>query len=74
MAVLQTPGVAVAVSSQTGRAEVVIVSGATAVQFLLSVTLTVKLAVPAGAVGVPEITPVLAFSDRPVGSEPAEIV
>ena len=34
-----------------------------------SVTRTVKLKVPA-AVGVPEITPVPALSDRPVGNEP----
>jgi len=34
-----------------------------------SVTLTVKLEVPA-VVGVPEITPVAAASVRPAGSEP----
>jgi hypothetical protein len=34
-----------------------------------SVTLTVKLEVPA-VVGVPEITPVAAVSVRPAGSEP----
>lgn len=34
-----------------------------------SVTFTVKLLVPV-AVGVPEITPVLAASDRPDGNEP----
>ena len=34
-----------------------------------SVTLTVKLLVPV-AVGVPEITPVLAVSDKPAGNEP----
>ena len=63
-----------AVNEQTGSAEVVIVSGATAVQFLLSVTVTVKLAVPAGAVGVPEITPVVGFKTRPAGKLPAETV
>ena len=67
VAVLQLPGVAVAVSEQTGSAEVVIVSGATAVQFLLSVTFTVKEAVPAGVVGVPEMTPVVGFKLSPVG-------
>ena len=36
---------------------------------LESVTLTVKLEVPA-AVGVPEIEPVAAVSVRPAGSEP----
>jgi hypothetical protein len=39
----------------------------------LSVALTVKLDVPA-AVGVPLIVPVLAFIDKPAGSEPAEMV
>ena len=34
-----------------------------------SVTLTVKLLVPV-AVGVPEITPVLAVSDKPAGNDP----
>ena len=37
----------------------------------LSVALTVKLDVPA-AVGVPLIVPVLAFIDKPAGSEPAD--
>ena len=72
--VLQTPGVAVAVSEQTGSAAVVMVSGATAEQFLLSVTVTVKEAVPAGAVGVPEMTPVVGFKLSPVGKLPAEIM
>jgi len=36
-----------------------------------SVTLTVKFVVPA-AVGVPEIAPVLACSDRPAGNEPVD--
>jgi len=39
----------------------------------LSVALTVKPDVPA-AVGVPLIVPVLAFIDKPAGSEPAETV
>jgi hypothetical protein len=37
-----------------------------------SLTCMVKLKVP-GAVGVPEMTPVLLFSDRPAGSEPLAI-
>ena len=56
---------------------VVTVSGATIVMLralvpdreLASVTCTVKLLVPV-PVGVPEITPVLAASDRPAGSVP----
>ena len=52
---------------------VVIVSGAMAEQFLASVTFTVKDAAPL-AVGVPEITPVLAFRTKPVGKLPPEIV
>ena len=44
-------------------------SACVAVCALLSVAFTVKLLVPA-AVGVPEITPVLAASDMPVGSVP----
>ena len=71
--VLQTPGVAVAVSEQTGSAAVVMVSGATAEQFLLSVTVTVKEAVPL-VVGVPEMTPVVGFKLSPVGKLPAEIM
>ena len=39
---------------------------------LASVTLAVKLEVPA-VVGVPDTTPVDAFSVRPAGSEPALI-
>jgi hypothetical protein len=37
-----------------------------------SVTLTVKLLVPV-AVGVPEITPVLAVNNKPAGKEPVVI-
>ena len=37
----------------------------------LSVALTVKVDIPA-AVGVPLIVPVLAFIDKPAGSEPAD--
>lgn len=70
---LHTPGVAVAIRSQTGSVEVVIVSGATAEQFLLSVTLMVNVAVPAGAVGVPEITPV-GLSVKPAGRLPDDIM
>ena len=40
---------------------------------LESVALMVKLAVPP-AVGVPVIAPVVLFSERPSGSEPAETV
>ena len=40
-----------------------------AVLLLASVTFTVNDEVP-DAVGVPEIAPVEAFSDRPAGSEP----
>ena len=46
------------------------VNGATAEQFLASLTARVKLAVPAGAVGVPEITPVAVFRVKPVGKVP----
>jgi len=38
-----------------------------------SVACTVKLKEPL-AVGVPDMTPVLEFSDSPVGSEPVDIV
>ena len=47
----------------------VMLSDFEAVLELASVTLTVKLLVPV-AVGVPEITPVLAANDRPAGNEP----
>ena len=46
-------------------------SGIEAFTELASVTCTVKLVVPA-TVGVPEITPVPAASDKPVGREPTE--
>ena len=40
----------------------------------LSVTVTVKLTVPVKVpLGLPEITPVLAFNDRPVGRLPVVI-
>jgi hypothetical protein len=40
----------------------------------LSVTVTVKLTVPVKVpLGLPEITPVLAFKDRPVGRLPVVI-
>jgi hypothetical protein len=56
MALSHVPGVAVAVSEQTGRVDTVIVRGCTCEHDLISVTLTVKLAIPL-VVGVPEITP-----------------
>ena len=39
-----------------------------------SVALTVNVVVPAVPVGVPVIAPVLAFSKRPAGSAPTEMV
>ena len=50
----------------------VILSDLEAVLEYVSLTCTVKLLVPV-PVGVPEITPVLAFSDKPVGKEPEVI-
>ena len=73
MAVLQMVGVAVATSEQTGSAEVVMVRGATAEQFLLSVTFTVNEVLVA-EVGVPEITPVVGFRLSPAGKLPDETV
>jgi hypothetical protein len=52
----------------TGAATTML-SASEAVLESASVTLTVKLLVPV-AVGVPEITPVLAVSDKPAGNEP----
>ena len=39
-----------------------------------SATRTVNVDVPAGAIGVPEITPVVGFKLRPGGSVPAEML
>ena len=52
----------------------VIDSGWVAVLLLASVTLTVKLAVPGGLAGVPEITPVDEFRVSPDGSDPEEML
>ena len=70
------PGAAVAVLAVTATVsmldKMVIEVAKVAVSFLASVTLTVKLEVPA-VVGVPDTTPVDAFSVRPAGSVPALI-
>ena len=50
----------------------VILSALDALLKFVSLTCAVKLLAPV-AVGVPEITPVLVFSDRPVGKEPEVI-
>jgi hypothetical protein len=54
-----------------GKSPILIVRGWVAVVIPPAIR-TVKLDVPA-VVGFPEITPVSAASDRPAGSEPADI-
>lgn len=69
LAVWHRPGVTVRLTPQTGGATIVKVSGWVSEQDLPSVTLAVKLPVPA-EVGVPEMRPVLASSSRPAGKVP----
>jgi hypothetical protein len=57
------------VITRAGGAVTIIDRGWVAVAATLSVTLMVKLEVPA-VVGVPDITPVLAARVRPAGREP----
>jgi len=57
------------VVTATPGAATIMLSASEAVLEFASVTLTVKLLVPV-AVGAPEITPVLAVSDKPAGKEP----
>ena len=72
-----TPGGSVAgltvMTGQAGAPAITMEYGRLPGQLLASVAVIVKLKVPA-AVGVPEMTPVVALSVKPFGSAPIETV